>query len=66
MITRCLEPYIYAAPWIALSAARPFEAHVVGTVITHYSAEDQLWGFSSLGLVPAFVEDVGTVEDGNA
>src|SRR5215211_7581727 len=57
MITRCLEPYIYAAPWIALSAERPLEAHVVGTVITHYSAEDQLWGFSSLRFVPGDQED---------
>ena len=30
-----LEPYIYATPWITLSAERPLEAHVPGTVLIH-------------------------------
>src|SRR5215208_7538104 len=38
---------IYTAPWKALSAEHPLEAHISGTVITQQSAEDQLWRFSS-------------------
>ena len=46
------ELYIYAAPWIILSAERPLEAHVPGAVITHQSAEDKLNRLCVLELVP--------------
>ena len=50
------EPYIYAAPWIALGAERPLEAYISGTVLAQQSAEVQLQRFSGPRFVPQEAE----------
>src|SRR5829696_1463454 len=45
-------PHRYTAPWIALGAESPPEAHISGTIIIQQSTEVQLRQFSSLRFVP--------------